>query len=274
MAPSPYPANPEVDVRKLLFLLAASFTSVFTVISAAAQSAIPAAAAIDQNSAPQSTGWMLGSKVGVGVKMSPLGIGVEAATPVTYHTNVRAGFNFFGYGHGFAVDGINYDANVSFRSFETHFDWFPFSGSFHLSPGLMAYNGNRIKANAAVPGGDQFTLGGVTYTSDPADPITGSGRVEFGTVAPTILFGWGNLVPRSAKHISVPVEIGAVIEGAPKATINLTGTACNPSGLVCQNVADNVPFQNNVIAQQNKLNNDMSFLKVYPVISIGFGYKF
>jgi hypothetical protein len=137
----------------------------------------------------------------------------------------------------------------------------------------MLYNGNQVKANAAVPGGD-LTLGGTTYTSDAADPINGTGRVDFRTVAPTILFGWGNLVPRSAKHISVPVEIGAVIEDAPKATITLMGTACDPTGQVCQNVVDNVPFENNAIAQQNKLNNGMSFLKVYPVISVGFGYKF
>jgi hypothetical protein len=52
------------------------------------------------------------------------------------------------------------------------------------------------------------------------------------------------------------------------------GTACDPTGQTCQNVVDNVPFQNKVLSQQNKLNNDMSFLKVYPVISVGFGYKF
>jgi len=261
-------------VRKFVFLLAASLTSFYTMIPAAAQSAVPAAAAVDPNSAPAPSGLMLGSKVGVGVKMSALGVGIEAATPVTYHTNVRAGFNLFGYSRDFTVDGIGYNGNLSFRSFETHFDWFPFSGSFHLSPGLMLYNGNRVKANAAVPGGDPFSLGGITYTSDPADPITGTGRVDFRTVAPTILFGWGNLVPRSGKRISVPVEIGAVIEGAPRAAINLLGTACDPTGQICPNVVDNVPFLNNVIAQQNKLNNDMSFLKVYPVISVGFGYKF
>jgi len=269
-------------VRRLVFLIATLLLSVFSVIAAVGD-ALPAGnadgadgpAAIDQNAAPADNGPMLGSKIGVGVKMSPLGVGLEAATPVTYHTNVRVGFNMFGYSRNFTSDGINYNADLNFRSFETHFDWFPFSGGFHLSPGLMLYNGNRIQAGAAVPGGQQFTLGGTTYTSDAADPITGAGKVGFGAVAPTFLLGWGNLVPRRAKrHISVPVEIGAVFEGAPKATLNLQGTACDPSGLSCQNVADNVPFQNNVIAQQNKLNHDMSSFKAYPVISVGFGYKF
>jgi len=39
-------------------------------------------------------------------------------------------------------------------------------------------------------------------------------------------------------------------------------------------VATNSAIQSNVVAQQNKLNNDMSFFKAYPVISLGFGYKF
>jgi hypothetical protein len=263
-------------VRKFAFLVAATLSALVAVIPVLADADAEAspAAEVNQDAAPPQSGRWLGSRLGIGVKLSPLGVGIEAATPVSYHTNVRAGFNFFGYSQGFTVDGVNYDANVSFRSLETHFDWFPFSNGFHLSPGLMAYNGNRIKANAAVPGGQQFTLGGITYLSDPADPITGTGRVDFGTVAPTLLVGWGNLVPRSFKHISVPVEIGAAFEGAPKATINLVGTACDPTGAVCQNVVDDQPFQTNVTAQQNKLNHDMSFLKAYPVISVGFGYKF
>ena len=40
-----------------------------------------------------------GNMVGVGVKVSTLGLGVEAATAVTEHSNVRAGFNGFNYDH-------------------------------------------------------------------------------------------------------------------------------------------------------------------------------
>jgi hypothetical protein len=232
------------------------------------------AAVVEQSPAPAQNGRILGSKVGVGVKASLLGIGFEAATPITYHTNVRAGFNMFSYSRGFTNDGVNYAASLSFRSFETHFDWFPFAGGFHLSPGLMVYNGNQIKANATVLPGNTFTLGGTGYTSEAGDPITGTGKIGFNTVAPMVSLGWGNLVPRKNSHISVPFEVGMVFQGSPKATLNLTGTACDTTGANCQNVVGDTTFQNNVIAQQTKLNNDMSFFKVYPIISLGFGYKF
>jgi hypothetical protein len=32
--------------------------------------------------------------------------------------------------------------------------------------------------------------------------------------------------------------------------------------------------QSNVVAEQAKINKDTSAFKVYPIISIGFGYKF
>lgn len=305
----PYKPNSEVGVRKFASFAALSVLSFLLLIPAvcagqsdatllasdngaaastnttsgnAADKAQPAndtageggGAVVEQSPAPAQNGRILGSKVGVGVKASLLGIGFEAATPITYHTNVRAGFNMFSYSRGFTNDGVNYAASLSFRSFESHFDWFPFSGGFHLSPGVMLYNGNQIKANATVTGGQTFTLGGTGYMSYSANPITGTGKIGFNTVAPMVTLGWGNLVPRKNKHISVPFEVGMLFQGSPKATLNLAGTACDTTGANCQNVAGDASFQNNVVAQQNKLNNDMSFFKVYPVISLGFGYKF
>lgn len=240
----------------------------------ASPEAAPTAAVVEQNPAPAQNGRILASKVGVAVKMSLLGVGFEGAIPITYHTNVRAGFNMFSYSRGFNNDGVNYAASLSFRSLETHFDWFPFSGGFHLSPGLMLYNGNQIKANAAVGGTQSFTLGGTTYISDPSNPISGTGKIGFNTVAPMVTFGWGNLVPRGNKHISIPFEMGILFQGSPQATLNLAGNVCDSTGANCHNIAGDSTFASNVIAQQNKLNSDMSFFKVYPIISIGFGYKF
>jgi hypothetical protein len=232
------------------------------------------AAVTEPASAPPKKNQMLGSHVGIGVKVSLLGAGIEAATPITNRTNVRVGFNAFSYSRGFTNDGTNYNADLTFRSLESHFDWFPFAGRFHLSPGLMMYNGNQIKANAAVPGGQQFSLGGTSYTSDSANPITGTGKIGFNKVAPSFLLGWGNLIPRGNGHFSIPFEFGVLFQGSPQAALNLTGNACDANGLGCHNIATDTTFQNNVLAQQNKLNNDMSFFKAYPVISLGFGYKF
>jgi hypothetical protein len=212
-------------------------------------------------------------RVGVAFHVSLLGIGGDVATPVTRRSNVRFGFNALGYSRGFNNDGIAYAAQLSFKSFETHYDYFPFGGSFHISPGLMIYNGNNATAAASVPGLNTFTLGSNTYTSDPANPVTGSGKIDFRHVAPEIAVGWGNLLPRNGRRWSIPFEMGVVFQGSPNAKLALNGTACDQSG-VCRNAATDPVVLSDIQAQQTKLNNDMSFFKYYPIISIGFGYKF
>ncbi len=215
------------------------------------------------------------ARVGIGVKGSLLGGGVEVAARVTHRTNVRAGFDMFSYSRGFNKDSIAYDGQLAFKAVEGHFDIFPFAGKFHVSPGVLAYIGNPITANAAVPGGQSFSLGGTTYYSQIGTPVTGSGNIKFNQVSPMATFGWGNLVPRKNGHFSVPVELGAAFQGSPKATLNLAGNVCTgPGGVGCSPVAGNATVQSHILSEQTKLNNSLSFFKIYPIISVGFGYSF
>jgi hypothetical protein len=143
-----------------------------------------------------------------------------------------------------------------------------------VSPGALIYNGNEIRANASVTGGNTFELDNTTYSSDPADPIRGKGKIDFKKVAPTVTVGWGNLLPRGKRRWSIPFEIGAAFQNAPRASLNLTGSACDVGGTNCRAISSDPTIEANVLSEQNKLNQDMSAFKFYPLISIGFGYKF
>ena len=220
----------------------------------------------DESSRPFST-------LGVGIKVSLLGAGAEAATPLTRRSNLRVGVNGFAYDRSFHKDGVSYAARLGFRSAEVHYDWFPSGGGFHLSPGALVYNGNEVKANASVPGGQTFTLNGTTYSSDPATPVTGRGKISFNTAGPMFTLGWGNLVPRRHRF-SVPFEIGAIYTGAPQTVLGLTGKACDSTGANCRSISSDAAIQSNVAAEKNKLDKDMASFKFYPVISLGFGFKF
>ena len=74
-------------------------------------------------------------------------------------------------------DGIAYHGTLTLRSAEVLFDQY-IAGPLHISPGFMFYNGNEGNANASVPGGQTFTLGGATYVSQPGNPIAGTGSIE------------------------------------------------------------------------------------------------
>lgn len=210
--------------------------------------------------------------VGVGVRLSTLGAGGEAAVSLTNRLNLRGGFNLFEYSRGFSHDGITYKGQLNLRSGEAHLDWYPLGYGFHLSPGLLLYNGNGATATANVPGGSTFTLGGVTYTSDPTSPITGSGKLDFLKVAPTVMLGFGNLVPPTS-HFTFNFEIGVVFQGSARTKLNLAGNACL-NGSTCVNAATDPTVQANIRTEQTKINNKLSPFQYYPAIAFGFGYRF
>lgn len=212
--------------------------------------------------------------IGIGFRTSLLGLGGDVAVPVTHRSNVRVGFSAFNYSHTFDKDGVSYSGKLGLSSVQALYDFFPFAGGFHLSPGVLLYNGNQLSANASVPGGQSFSLGGTNYFSDPSNPLTGSGKLHFGTAGPMFLLGFGNLARRSERHFGMTVDIGAVYQEVPRTTLNLAGGACDSTGLNCRNVASDSTIQSNILSEQAKINHSVSLLRFYPVISLGFGYKF
>jgi hypothetical protein len=210
--------------------------------------------------------------IGVGVKVSMLGIGGEVAVAVSHRSNVRFGFNAFSYGHTFDKDGVTYKGTLDLRSAQATYDLF-FLKEFHISPGVLLYNGNNVTANAAVPGGQSFTLSNTNYVSDPANPVSGTGKLTVYKAAPMLLVGFGNLVPHS-RHFSTSFEIGAAYQGPPRVTLNLSGSACDSTGLFCRSISSDPTIQANVVSEQAKLNKSASPYKFYPVLSFGVGFKF
>lgn len=249
-----------------------------TAISAGPQPAESSSLAINSPEAPvpppSSPKEDRAGKIAIGAKISLLGIGIEAATPLARKLNLRGGFNFFNYSRGLTNDGIHYNGTLNFRSGELHLDWFPFGGGFHLSPGVLFYNGNEVTANASVPGGNTFTLNGTQYESDSTNPITGNGSLTFPKAAPSILVGFGNMLPRSGRHFSFNFEVGGEYQGSPTVALNLQGNACDTSGLNCVNAATDPGVQTNIQGQERKINHDLAPFKFFPQISLGFAVNF
>ncbi len=216
------------------------------------------------------------SKIGIGLKMSTLGAGIEVATPIAKKFNIRGGFNMFQYSRDIKSNGIQYNANLKFQSAEAHLDWFLF-GPFHISPGILFYNGNQITATALVPAGNTFTLGGTTYTSDPTGvaPVAGTGKMDFVKVSPTILIGIGNLIPRNGRHYSFLFEVGGAYQGSARVALNLAGTVCDTSlGTNCRSIANDPTVLASVQAQQVKIQNKIDPYRFFPIISLGVGFNF
>jgi hypothetical protein len=211
--------------------------------------------------------------VGITASASTLGVGADVGVGLTSKLNLRGGFHLFDNDRTFNRDGLNYHGTFHLRSGQVLLDWFPTGGVFHLSPGMLVYNGNRLDADASVPGGQTFSLGGTVFRSNPANPITGTGKLEFNKVAPMVVFGFGNVVPRS-RHLSVSLDLGVAFHGTPNASLSLAGSACAPNGANCRDAASDPSVQSSLNSEVAKLNRDAEPYKVYPIISVGFGYRF
>lgn len=206
------------------------------------------------------------------VMISTLGAGVDVSTTLLPHFDLRGGGNFLTFGQGFDVDGLHYDAQLQLGSGNLRLDWFPRRRNFHISPGILYFN-NYVTAPSHVPAGATFDLGDETFINSVNDPVHGDARLQYSRrVAPMLTFGFSNVLPGRHQHISVPIEFGAAFTGAPKMNVTLTGTACQQDG--CFRFAENEEAQQSLRDEIRDLNDTLSNIPVYPVLSIGFGYRF
>jgi hypothetical protein len=210
--------------------------------------------------------------IAIGFTANTLGASVEFATPVSRSFNLRSSVNVFAFDYPFAIDGVNYDARLHLKSTGTTLDWFPLHGGFHISPGFL-YVKNSMAAGASVGAGMTFTLGSQQFTNSVDDPVNGSASVVFpNKIAPMLLLGFGNIIPRSGRHLSFPFEFGAAYTGVPRINVALSGTACTSQG--CSSFAQNAAAQSDVTAEVDKLNEDLKRVPVYPILSMGVAYRF
>ncbi len=212
------------------------------------------------------------STVALGVTGGTLGAGVELATPLARNLNLRLGGNYFNFQLPFSVDGVNYNSGIKLAATQGMIDWFPKCGAFHVSVGAL-YLRSTFNAAADVAPAQQFKLGGQTYLNSVDDPVQGSASLTFPRrIAPLVLLGFGNLLPRSGRHISVPFEFGGAYLQPPQVRIQLAGTACTNQG--CFDTATDPSAQSNLAREQAKLNHEIRPLEVYPIVSIGLALRF
>jgi hypothetical protein len=214
-------------------------------------------------------------RFGVAGTVSSLGIGVDFGVPVMKHANLRVAFHGFGLSHDFDDEGLTVAAKLKMRSFVTQLDWYPFNGGFHVSPGLMLYNGIQIDAKMSAPVNHTFLRGNETLVSNASNPLRGDATIKFKTIAPTIALGWGNLIPRTtARRWSIPFEFGLAYTRSPTGTMSISGTACRPNGTNCRDLAVDPGLQGDVAKQESDMNHDLTPFKIFPILSVVFSYRF
>jgi hypothetical protein len=217
------------------------------------------------------------SRVGFDAHVGIGGVGFDVASPLSRKFNLRSGADFFSYNASFQEQGADITADLRLRSGHASLDWFPFGGRFRLSPLLVYGNNNRVIATALVPSGSTITLNGQDYISSYTDPLHGSGSIDFRKISPGFSLGFGNIIPRNKSHFSIPVEAGFYYVGQPGLKVAFTGSACDPTqpaAIGCESVDSDAGFQQNLAAFTARNNHNLSYASFFPILTLGFGYRF
>jgi hypothetical protein len=237
---------------------------------AASSAAAPAAAAQHASHAPF-------SGLGADVKVGLAGIGFDVATPlVPARLNLRGGASFFSYNLSETTsDNLVVNGTLKLQNSGIMLDWFPFGGRFRLSGGATVYNNKGVTATLNEPSGSSFTLGNDKYYA--SGPVTGSGIFTLGgKTGGRVSFGTGNLLPKKGRF-TFQSELGVEFVSAPTVALAFSGNVCTSAqGANCAtptNISSNPMFQADITSEQAKLQNDVNFVRYYPILSFGVGFK-
>lgn len=205
--------------------------------------------------------------LGVSAKAGTLGFGVEADFALSEKLSVRGQFNSFDYDYTTDEDDIEYDGQLELSSYGVLLDWHPMGGAFRLSLGGYI-NNNELTGTAT--GAGEYDIGDETYVVLPGDNLRLSTSIELGeNFAPYAGLGWGNS-PANDGGFMFSFELGVLLQGSPSVDLNATGTA--NGGLV--DFSTDPTVQAELRKEETNLEDDLKDFELYPVITLGLGYRF
>lgn len=199
------------------------------------------------------------SNFGVGVKAGTLGLGLEGRWDGLPWLDFRLGANAYSLSsEGRETNNIyQTDLNLETIYLTANLN-FPLS-PFRLTVGAMS-NGNELKLVGAETG--NYSFGGQEWTQSEVGVLTS--KTSFASTAPYVGLGFDFEIFGKA---GLNFDLGVLLQGEPDVSLVATGTAVNDPV-----VGDS--FAAAIEAERQDLEDDMKFLKAYPVISLAFVYNF
>lgn len=197
--------------------------------------------------------------VALGIKAGTLGAGLDVTVGLVPMLNVRVGAQAFSYSRTFNEQGIPYDGKAAFRSAWLLLDVHPGGGGARISAGGV-FSGNKVTGSS--PSSGTVTVNGVAYPVAAVGTI--DGKATANDVCPYVGLGWGNAV-RAGSPVRFAFDVGVFYQGAPK--VSLTAHPANPALVPPAFFAD-------LEKERQKVEDDASKYKFYPVVNLGLSYRF
>lgn len=196
---------------------------------------------------------------GVGVKAGTLGLGLEGRwdPPVPWF-DLRAGINRYDFDDDGGYAGINYDATLALDSYYLTGNFKIPLSPFRFTVGAFS-NGNEMQMASQDA---LINIGGAVFDTSTIGTI--SSVTSFEDTAPYAGVGFDfELFGKAGLNL----DFGVLWQGDPYVTFE----AANFSNL---SAAEQALLTSAIETERAELENDMSDLKAWPVVSLAFVYNF
>ncbi len=195
----------------------------------------------------------VGPQIGVAGHVGTLGLGLDVAVALHSRVGVRVGANFFPTTLDATASQVSYTIDMPSPTFTGLVDLY-IAGPLRLSGGVM-YSSNNIALEGGAPG--SIEVGGITYPG--SDVGTLRGEIVTRKLSSYLGLGIGN--PATSKF-GFFLDIGAGFHGTPAFALTADGT-----------LASDPTFQANLESERQEIEDDLSQLTIYPVVSIGMSLR-
>lgn len=193
----------------------------------------------------------------IGLKTGTLGIGGELTTDLLPNVNLRGSVQWLDFDFEAEFDDIDYDVDVEFLNPLLMIDWYPFSGGFRVSGGIL-FNGTDISLDATSAA--SIEIGGTTYYPDEIGTLRGES--DFDDIAPYVGIGFHNPLSRNG-HWGFTGDVGVAFIGSPNVNLRVTGPYADDPGL-----------QADLAKEEARIEDDLDGIRFYPVLSATLYYRF
>ena len=208
------------------------------------------------------------AEVAIGAKAGTLGLGAELTVGLSPQVNVRLGANAYNYrDEGREVSDIVYDAEANLRTATALLDWHPGGRGFRLTAGAV-YNDTSVEGSSLPPASGVYDIGGVPVPVNLVGTLDAD--AEFDPFVPYAGLGWGNAVAGS-KKVGFFIDLGVVFQGKADVTLTPIIPANSP--------INTTPGARDLLdillrREEQDLEDEAADYDLYPVVAIGFSYRF
>ena len=193
-----------------------------------------------------------GDRLGVGVEVGTLGIGVDLTGRVNDWFSLRGSLNQYNYSHGLDKSGIHYDADLKLGASGVLADFYPLKSRFRLTGGALS---NRNKFDLKATPTSNVTIGDTTYTPQQVGTLTG--EIKFRSAVPYFGIGFGNAA-KGPRRVGFAFDLGVMPQGRPRVALT------SSSGVVTSS---------DLQKEESKVSDDSKGFKFWPVLAVGLSFR-